>query len=181
MQIFCAQEHSIQKNLTEPRLVNGSALITEITVSVKTDRLEAASEVKLALPSCQEDGNGGFTQLDLRNQRHLQHGTHHLRDELDFVWTCRMLRRKPVNMPGILQFIRLRSFLCVYAVHTGSVWDIFAGRCSSTGNINSLLLPRSVYLCLTTTFMYFGELCTTSISEARFPKLSKDRLSSALR
>ncbi len=46
---------------------NEGALITEITVSVKTDRLEAASEVKLALHHVKEDGNGGFTQLDLRN------------------------------------------------------------------------------------------------------------------
>ncbi len=83
-----------------------------------------------------------------------------------------MLRRNQLTClnPSVYSF---KIFPVCYAVHTGSVCDIFAGRCSSTGNINSLLLPRSVYLCLTTTFMYFGELCTTSISEARFPKLSK--------
>lgn len=67
-----------------------------------------------------------------------------------------------------------------YAQDRLSLCDIFAGRCSSTGNIVSPLLPRSAYLCLTTTFMYFREVCTT-ILEAPFLKLSKDRLSSALR
>lgn len=64
-----------------------------VLAPVKTDRLETASEVKLALHHVKEDGNRGFTQLDLRNQRHLQNRTHHLRDKLDLVWTCRMFRR----------------------------------------------------------------------------------------
>lgn len=51
----------------------------------KTYPLEAACEVKLALHHVKEDGDGGLSQLDLRNQRHLQNRTHHLRDELDLV------------------------------------------------------------------------------------------------
>lgn len=50
-----------------------------------TDPLEAAREVELALHHVEEDGDGGFTQLDLRNQRHLQDRTDHLWDEFDLV------------------------------------------------------------------------------------------------
>lgn len=50
-----------------------------------THPLEAAGEVELALHHVEEDGDGGLPQLDLRDQRHLQDGAHHLRDELDLV------------------------------------------------------------------------------------------------
>lgn len=68
-------------------------------MSVQTDHLETASEVKLALHHVKEDGNGGFTQLDLRNQRHLQNRTHHLGDKPDLVLTCRIVQKKQVKMP----------------------------------------------------------------------------------
>lgn len=51
--------------------------------------LEAACEVELALHHVKEDGDGGLAQLDLGHQRHLQDWSHHLRDELDLVRTCR--------------------------------------------------------------------------------------------
>lgn len=54
------------QNRTKTRFISA-----EVLISVQTDRLEAASEVKLALHHVKEDGNGGFTQLNLRNQRHL--------------------------------------------------------------------------------------------------------------
>lgn len=47
--------------------------------------LEAAGEVELALHHVEEDGDGGLAQLNLRHQRHLQDGPHHLRDELVLV------------------------------------------------------------------------------------------------
>lgn len=50
-----------------------------------THPLEAAREVELALHHVEEDGDGGLAQLDLRNERHLQDGTHHLWDEFDLV------------------------------------------------------------------------------------------------
>lgn len=96
--------------------------ITQLLMSVKTDRLEAASEVKLALHHVKEDGNGGFTQLDLRNQRHLQNRTHHLRDKLDFVWTCRMLRRNQLAClnPSVYLFKIFQCVLC--CTHRICLW-----------------------------------------------------------
>lgn len=44
---------------------------------------EAAGEPVLAEHHVEEDGDGGFAQLQLRHQRHLQDGTHHARDKLD--------------------------------------------------------------------------------------------------
>lgn len=52
---------------------------------MKTHPLEAAREVELALHHVEEDGDGGLSQLDLRDQRHLQDGTHHLWDEFYLV------------------------------------------------------------------------------------------------
>lgn len=51
----------------------------------RTHPLEAAREVELALHHVEEDGNGGLPQLDLGDERHLQDGTHHLRDEFILV------------------------------------------------------------------------------------------------
>lgn len=42
----------------------------------------------LALHHIKEDGDGGFPQLWLRNQRDLKNGPHHGRDELHFVGAC---------------------------------------------------------------------------------------------
>lgn len=144
--------------------------MTRVLTPVNTDRLETASEVKLALHHVKEDGNRGFTQLDLRNQRHLQNRTHHLRDKLDLVWTCRMFRRNKLACLNPLDC--LFKIFSVSFLDLLSVCDIFAGSCTSTGNIVSPLPPRSAYLCLTTTFMYFCEVCTTSILEAAFLNLS---------
>lgn len=51
----------------------------------KTHPLKAAGEVELALHHVEEDGDGGLSQLDLRDERHLKDGTHHLWDEFDLV------------------------------------------------------------------------------------------------
>lgn len=51
----------------------------------KTHPLKAAGEVELALHHVEEDGDGGLSQLDLRDKRHLKDGTHHLWDEFDLV------------------------------------------------------------------------------------------------
>lgn len=51
--------------------------------------LKAACEVEFTLHHVEEDGDGGLAELDLGHQRHLQDGPHHLRDELDLVWTYR--------------------------------------------------------------------------------------------
>lgn len=50
-----------------------------------THPLEAARKVGLALHHVKEDRDGGFAQLYLRDQRHLQHGAHHLWDKFNLV------------------------------------------------------------------------------------------------
>lgn len=54
-----------------------------------THSLEAAREMELALHHVEEDRDGGLSQLDLRNQCHLQDRTHHLRNEFNLVLTLR--------------------------------------------------------------------------------------------
>lgn len=56
-----------------------------------TDPLETAREVKLALHHVEEDGDSRFAQFDLWHKRHLQNGSHHLRDELDLVGTWKQI------------------------------------------------------------------------------------------
>lgn len=54
-------------------------------VFYQTHIVEATRRVGLALHHVEEDGNGGFSQLDLRDQSHLQDWTHHFWDEFDLV------------------------------------------------------------------------------------------------
>lgn len=44
--------------------------------------------MKLALHHVEEDGDGGFTQLRLRDECHLQDRADHLGNELDLVLPC---------------------------------------------------------------------------------------------
>lgn len=56
---------------------------------MRTHPLEAAREMELALHHVEEDGDGGLSQLDLGNKRHLQDRTHHLWNEFNLVGPLR--------------------------------------------------------------------------------------------
>lgn len=127
--------------------------ITQVLMSVQTDRLETASEVKLALHHVKEDGNGGFAQLDLRNQRHLQNRTHHLGDKPDLVWTCRMFRRNESGCLNPLDYLFKMfsvSFLCflcrTHRIDVLFVIFLLAG--AAAQGISSLCFFLAVPICV---------------------------------
>lgn len=60
--------------------------------------------MELALHHVEEDGDGGLAQLDLRDEGHLQNGTHHLGNELDLVgalWRDKENGSMKVHIPRI--------------------------------------------------------------------------------
>lgn len=44
-----------------------------------------AAQIELTLHHIEENGDGGFSELHFRGQSDFQNGTHHGRDEFDFV------------------------------------------------------------------------------------------------
>lgn len=77
--------------LQQPLLSLSPFLLHFLFVSscLRTHPLEAAREMELALHHVEEDGDGGLSQLDLGNKRHLQDRTHHLWNEFNLVGPLR--------------------------------------------------------------------------------------------
>lgn len=61
--------------------------------------------MELALHHVKEDGDGGLSQLDLRNKRHLQDGTHHLWNELYLVGPLKRKQIVHINAEYMIQLI----------------------------------------------------------------------------